>query len=74
MKSTDRHYPPRGMLRGTAAWYIGVGASKFGELVADGRMPAGILIDSCRVWDRFALDDAFDALNHRISSPSDEVQ
>jgi len=32
------------------------------RLVADGRMPPGKLVDGCRVWDRYALDEAFDAL------------
>ena len=32
-------YPPRGMSRDEAARYIGAGATKFDEMVADGRMP-----------------------------------
>ena len=42
-----RHYsvlppslPPRGLTRLQAAEYIGVGASKFDEMVNDGRMPS----------------------------------
>jgi hypothetical protein len=31
--------PPRGLSRGQAAEYIGVGVTKFDELVNDGRMP-----------------------------------
>jgi hypothetical protein len=52
-------YAPRGMRRDTAAWWVGISPTKFDELVADGRMPAGVLVDGCRVWDRYQLDDAF---------------
>jgi hypothetical protein len=74
MKSMDRNYAPRGMRRDTAAWYVGLGATKFDELVADGRMPAGTLIDGCRVWDRYRLDDAFDALSSTAASGWDRVK
>lgn len=52
-------YPPRGMARAEAARYIGVGTTKFDELVADGRMPKPKRIDGRKVWDRVALDLAF---------------
>jgi hypothetical protein len=42
--------------------YIGVGESKFDEMVADGRMPKSFPIDGRRVWDVRKLDLAFDAL------------
>jgi hypothetical protein len=58
----DRSYPPRGMRLEAAADWVGFGTTKFREMVADGRMPAGKLVDGCRVWDRFALDESFDAL------------
>ena len=55
-------YPPRGMRRETAAFYIGVGTTKLDEMVADGRMPKPKRINGCVVWDRFQLDAAFDDL------------
>ena len=54
--------PPRGLRREPAAAYIGVGATKFDELVADGRMPQPKRIDGCTVWDRLEIDEAFAAL------------
>lgn len=63
-----RHIEPRGLRRETAAAYIGVSATKFDELVGDGRMPKPKRVDGCVIWDRFALDLAFDAL------PSDGEQ
>jgi hypothetical protein len=48
--------------------YIGVSATKFDELVADGRMPAPVKIDGRKVWDLRALDLAFDALVSESSS------
>ena len=58
----DRAYAPRGMRVDAAADWVGFGKTKFLEMVADGRMPAGKLVDGCRVWDRYRLDEAFDAL------------
>src|SRR5215472_17608159 len=54
---------PRGLSRGQAAEYIGVGVTKFGEMVDDGRMPKPKRIDSRTVWDRIKLDEAFAALD-----------
>lgn len=52
----------RGLKRVEAAEYVGVGATKFDELVTDGRMPKAVKIDGRRVWDVRALDHAFDQL------------
>ena len=51
--------PPRGLSRNEAAAYIGVGATKFDEMVNDGRMPQPKLIDGRRLWDRHKVDIAF---------------
>ena len=53
---------PRGLRRPQAAAYVGVGPTKFGEMVGDGRMPPPKHVDGCVIWDRYALDQAFDAL------------
>lgn len=53
---------PIGLDADEAAAYIGVGATKFLAMVADGRMPRPKRIDSRRVWYRPALDKAFAAL------------
>lgn len=53
---------PRGLRRPDAAHYIGVSPSKFDDMVADGRMPKPKPVDGCRVWDRYALDSAFEQL------------
>jgi hypothetical protein len=53
---------PRGICRVGAATYIGISASKFDELVADGRMPQPKRIDGRKVWDVKALDRAFEGL------------
>lgn len=55
-------YPPRGLSREEAARYIGVGATKFDELVKDGRMPKPKRIDGRTVWDKVALDVSFNDL------------
>jgi len=65
----DRTFAPRGMRREMAAWYVGFGTTKFDEMVADGRMPKGKLVDGCRVWDRFLLDMAFEALPDKEAAP-----
>jgi predicted DNA-binding transcriptional regulator AlpA len=55
--------PPRGLSRAQAAEYIGVGVTKFDEMVGDGRMPKPKRIDGRVVWDRIKLDEAFAALD-----------
>ena len=64
--------PPRGMSRTEAAAYIGVSPSLFDEMVKDGRMPGPKRINSRNVWDRFALDDAFEALPDRNQAADDD--
>jgi predicted DNA-binding transcriptional regulator AlpA len=54
--------PPRGLSRLQAAEYVGIGGTKFDEMVADGRMPPPVKIDQRSVWDRAKLDEAFAAL------------
>jgi hypothetical protein len=60
--SAIRPVPRRGLSRIEAAMYVGVGATKFDELVATDRMPKPKCIDNRRVWDILALDRAFDLL------------
>jgi len=55
--------------REAAASYVGFGTTKFDEMVKDGRMPKGKLVDGCRVWDRFQLDLAFDDLPDDDAAP-----
>jgi len=55
--------PPRGLSRVQAAEYIGVGTTKFDQMVVDGRMPSPKRIDGRAVWDRVRLDEAFAALD-----------
>lgn len=53
----------RGLSRVEAAMYIGVGTSKFDEMVKDGRMPQPIQIDRRVIWDCRKLDLAFEELS-----------
>lgn len=53
---------PRGLSREQAASYIGVGTTKFDEMVSDGRMPKPKQIDGRVVWDVRQVDVAFDEL------------
>ena len=55
-------YPPRGMSREEAARYIGVGTTKFDQMVKDGRMPKPKRVDGRTIWDRIKLDEAFTSL------------
>ncbi len=54
--------PKRGLSRIEAANYIGVGASKFDEMVKDCRMPQPKRIDGRVIWDCRQLDVAFEDL------------
>ena len=55
----DLAYPPRAMKAERAAAYLDMSRTKFLELVASDRLPKPKIIDGIRVWDRFALDAAF---------------
>jgi predicted DNA-binding transcriptional regulator AlpA len=64
---SPRHEPlplpqARGLNREQSAAFIGVSPSTFDQLVKDGRMPPAVCVGSRRLWDRLALDRAFDAL------------
>jgi predicted DNA-binding transcriptional regulator AlpA len=62
---------PRGLSRVQAAEYIGVGVTKFDEMVDDGRMPKPKRIDGRVLWDRIKLDEAFEALDYE-AGPKNE--
>jgi predicted DNA-binding transcriptional regulator AlpA len=65
--------PPRGLSRMEAAGYVGVSAHLFDVMVADGRMPKPKTINSRVVWDRFRLDESFEALPDKdAANPWDE--
>lgn len=49
----------RGLSEPEAALYVGIGSTKFRDLVADGRMPKPRILDGRRLWDVDALDAAF---------------
>lgn len=64
-------YPPRGLCREEAARYVGIGTSKFDQLVHDGRMPRGKRIDGRVVWDRIQIDIAFTELDAIVENTVD---
>ena len=64
---------PRGLCREAAAAYVGVGVTKFDEMVADHRMPQPRRIDGRKVWDLRELDRAFDALPTELDGSGDDT-
>jgi predicted DNA-binding transcriptional regulator AlpA len=64
-------YPPRAMKADRAAAYLDMSRSKFLELVDAQRLPKPKIIDGMRVWDRMALDSAFNDFPDR--SDADNV-
>lgn len=73
MKQDPHAYPPRGMCREEAARYVGVGTTKFDEMVKDGRMPKPKRVDGRTVWDRIALDAHFTDLPDEAGNRIDEL-
>lgn len=61
---------PRGLSREEAAAYVGIGATHFDKLVADGRMPAARRADGRAIWDRHDLDEAFERLPRDDGAPT----
>ena len=53
-------FAPRGLRAERAAEYVGMGKTKFLELVEDRKMPDPVEIEGVKVWDRLELDDAFE--------------
>ena len=64
------NYPPRLLRFEGAAGYLGMGRSKFQELVAEGRLPKPIHIDGMRLWDRLTLDSAADDFAANSDDPA----
>ena len=64
---------PRGLSREQAARYVGIGATKFDELVGNGAMPAAKNIGTRKIWDRMALDAAFEELPSSGTDPYSRV-
>jgi predicted DNA-binding transcriptional regulator AlpA len=62
-------YPPRAMNADRAAAYIGLGKTKFLELVQAGRMPKPIEFDGAPRWDRFELDAAVEDWKDKRKDP-----
>ena len=52
---------PSGLRADDAAAYLGMGKTKFLELVDKGKIPRAFTIDSIKIWDRFDLDAVIDA-------------
>lgn len=67
-------YPPRGLSREEAARYVGVGLTKFDEMVSDGRMPRPKRVDGRVIWDRLRIEAAFtDLPEERALNPLDRI-
>jgi len=53
---------PRGLSRAVAARYVGVSPNTFDKMVRAGLMPGPKRVGARALWDRYQLDDAFEAL------------
>jgi predicted DNA-binding transcriptional regulator AlpA len=60
--------PRRGLSRVEAARYVGIGTTKFDEMVADRRMPQAFRIDGRVLWDIHDLDAALDNIKAGASA------
>lgn len=62
MPSKTLQSPRRGLNEIEAACYVGIGTTKFRELIAAQAMPKPRVIGTRRIWDIAQLDAAFDSL------------
>lgn len=59
----DRYaYPPRGLDRDSAARYLGITPTAFDDAVRFGTLPRPRRLSGTPVWDRLALEAAFEAV------------
>jgi predicted DNA-binding transcriptional regulator AlpA len=65
MNPANDHTPhwPRGLRRKLAAEYIGVGLTLWDTMVSAGEMPKPKRIHGRTIWDKVAVDRAFDLLD-----------
>jgi predicted DNA-binding transcriptional regulator AlpA len=56
-------YPPRAMRADRAAAYLSMSRSKFLQLVDAGKLPKPTYIDAMALWDRLALELAFEQMS-----------
>jgi predicted DNA-binding transcriptional regulator AlpA len=73
LRSDPIAWVPRGLSREEAARYVGVGTTKFDEMVQDRRMPRPKRVDGRVLWDRLALDAAFSDLPEEGGNRIDEL-
>lgn len=62
---------PRGLSRKLAAGYSGVSLPIWDKLVADGSMPGPKRVYGRTIWDRQAVDRAFDLLDGGTATSAD---
>jgi predicted DNA-binding transcriptional regulator AlpA len=62
------NYAPRLLRLEPAAAYVGIGKTKFVDLVGKGKLPKPVDLDGIRAWDRRALDAAVDELATEVTS------
>ncbi|MDX0213834.1 MULTISPECIES: helix-turn-helix transcriptional regulator [Sinorhizobium] len=67
-------YPPRGLTREEAARYVGIGVTKFDELVAERRMPRPKRVGGRVVWDRYQIDAYFTDLPDQKSGLEGQLE
>jgi hypothetical protein len=70
----NKKMTPLGLSRSQAAEYIGVGLTKFDELVRTGQMPKPKKIGSRTLYDRRLLEASFDELDSDDVNPWDEIK
>ena len=63
-------YPPRAMRADRAAAYLSISRSKFLELVEQGKLPKAVHIDGISLWDRLALELAFEEMASEGDNPN----
>ena len=60
LQKQNRLTNPRSLRADDAAEYLGMGKTKFLQLVEKGIIPRAFTIDSIKIWDRFNLDALID--------------
>jgi predicted DNA-binding transcriptional regulator AlpA len=66
--------PVRGLRAPAAAAYLGMGTSKFLDMVSKGRLARPMRVDGMTIWDRYDLDADIERLKTQVDERPNPIE